>query len=57
MRRYREKITVLAAIFLTTACLSRGVIAADNGAVNASFCAIAAERNATNNAVTCNFGL
>ncbi len=57
MRRYREEIAVLAAMVLTAACLSRGIIAAENSAVNASSCAIAAARNATNNTLTCNFGL
>lgn len=57
MLRYRHKIATLVAAALIAASASGGVNAADSASVAASNCGIAAGHDASNNTLTCNFGL
>src|SRR5262245_37806418 len=57
MRRYREEVAAIAAAALIAALVAGDAIAADGPSVAANDCSIAAAGNASNNTLTCNFGL
>jgi hypothetical protein len=56
MRRHCQEIATFAAAALIAALVAGGAIAADSS-VSANACSIAAGGNASNNTLTCNFGL
>jgi hypothetical protein len=57
MRRYREEVAAIAPAALIAAVVAGDAIAADGPSVTANDCSIAAAGNASNNTLTCNFGL
>jgi hypothetical protein len=57
MRRYCQKVAAIATAALIAALVAGGAIAADGPSVTANDCSIAAGGNASNNTLTCNFGL
>jgi tetratricopeptide (TPR) repeat protein len=57
MRRYRQEIAAIAAAALIAALVAGDAIAAAGPSVSANECSIAAGGNASNNTLTCNFGL
>jgi hypothetical protein len=56
-RYYRQEVAAFAAAALIAALVAGDAVAADSTTVTASACALSAGRDASNNTVTCNFGL
>jgi tetratricopeptide (TPR) repeat protein len=57
VRRCRQKVAAFCTAALIAVFVSGGAIATDSSSVTASACSIAARGNASNNTLTCNFGL
>src|SRR5262252_2507658 len=58
MRRYHhQEVAAFAAAALIAALVAGDAIAADSAPVNANACSVAGGRDASNNTLTCNFGL